>query len=144
MARFVDPLEEMDRMFGTLGGRWRSGAQMPMDAYEKDGIYTLRFDLAGADPDAVDVTVESGLLTVTAERPVEETEGVNWLVRERPTGTHSRQVRLGERLDAGNVQAHYDHGVLTVTIPMRAEAKPHKVSISSGGQQTISTGDTSS
>lgn len=140
MARFVDPFEEMDRMFGSLGGRARSGGLMPMDAFEKDGVYTLRFDLAGADPDAVDVTVESGLLTVTAERPVEETEGVNWLVRERPTGTHSRQVRLGQRLDPGNVEAHYDHGVLTVTIPIRPEAKPHKVSISGGGQQTISAG----
>lgn len=139
MARYVDPFEEMDRMFGQFGGRWRAGGQMPMDAFEHDDVYTLRFDLAGADPDAVDVTVEHGMLTVTAERPVEETEGVNWLVRERPTGTHSRQVRLGDRLDPGNVQAHYDHGVLTVTIPIRAEAKPHKVSIRSGGgdQQSI-------
>ncbi len=132
MARFVDPFEDFDRVFGPFGGRLRSGGQMPMDAFEKEGVYTLRFDLAGADPDAVDVTVEHGTLTVTAERPVEQTEGVNWLVRERPTGTHSRQVRLGERLDAGNVEAHYDHGVLEVTIPIRPEAKPHKVSISSG------------
>ena len=135
MARFVDPFEEMDRMFGQFGGRWRSGGLMPMDAYEKDGVYTLRFDLAGADPDGVDVTVEHGVLTVTAERPVEQTEGVNWLVRERPTGTHSRQIRLGDRLDAGNIEAAYDHGVLTVTIPIRAEAKPHKVAVSSGQQR---------
>lgn len=142
MARFVDPFEEMDRLFGGMGGRSR-GALMPMDAYEKDDVYTLRFDLAGADPEHVDITVEAGMLTVTASRPVEETEEVNWLVRERPTGTHSRQVRLGQRLDTGNVEAHYDHGVLTVTIPIRSEAKPHKVSISSGssqrGEQTIET-----
>jgi len=135
VARFVDPFEEMDRMFGQFGGRVRSGGLMPMDAYEKDGVYTLRFDLAGADPDAVDVTVEHGMLTVTAERPVEQTEGVTWLVRERPTGTHSRQIRLGDRLDAGNIEANYDHGVLTVTIPIRPEAKPHKVSVTSGPQQ---------
>ncbi|HEX6255503.1 MAG TPA: Hsp20/alpha crystallin family protein [Euzebyales bacterium] len=125
-------------MFGQYGGRWRNGGMMPMDAFEKDGVYTLRFDLAGADPDAVDVTVEHGVLTITAEGPVEETEGVNWLVRERPTGTHSRQVRLGDRLDASNIDAQYDHGVLTVTIPIRPEAKPHKVSIRSGNEsQTI-------
>lgn len=135
MARFVDPFEEMDRAFGQFGGRWRSGGLMPMDAYEKDGTYTLRFDLAGADPDAVDVTVEHGMLTVTAERPVEETEGANWLVRERPTGTHSRQIRLGDRLDTSSIEANYDQGVLTVTIPIRPEAKPHKVSISSRGDR---------
>lgn len=144
MARFVDPLEEMDRMLGQFGGRWRSGGLMPMDAYERNGVYTLRFDLAGADPDAVDVTVEHGVLTVTAERPIEQTEDVTWLVRERPTGTHSRQVRLGDRLDAGAVEADYDHGVLTVTIPIRPEAKPHKVSITSGGQrQAVDAGATS-
>lgn len=133
MARMVDPFEEMDRLMGGFGGRARGGI-MPMDAYEKDGVYTLRFDLAGADPDKVDVTVEGGVLTVTAERPLEDTEGVNWLIRERPTGTHSRQVRLGDRLDSAAVTANYDHGVLTVTIPMRAEAKPHKVAVSTGSK----------
>ncbi len=143
MARFNDPFEDVDRMFGALGGRWRTGGLMPMDAFEKEGIWTLRFDLAGADPNAVDVTVESGMLTVTADRPVEDTEGVNWLVRERPTGRHSRQVRLGDRLDGGNVEAHYDRGVLTVTIPIKPEAKPHRVEINAGSRQTINAGDTS-
>jgi HSP20 family protein len=132
MARVYDPFAEMDRMFGAMGNQWRGGALMPMDAYEQDGVFTLRFDLAGADPEKVDVTVESGMLTVTAERPVEDTEGVNWLVRERPTGTHSRQIRLGESLDPSNVTANYDHGVLTVTIPTKPEAKPQKIQVSSG------------
>lgn len=138
MARFADPFEEIDRMFGTFGSRSRAGGGvMPMDAFEKDGVYTLRFDLAGADPDNVDVTVESGMLTVTAERPVEDTEGVNWLVRERPTGTHSRQIRLGETLAVDAVEANYEDGVLTVRIPTRPEAKPHKVSISTGSDKAI-------
>ena len=89
MARFVDPFTEFDRIFGGLQGR--GTAMMPMDIYEQDGVYTLRFDLAGAEADNVDVTVENSLLTVTAVRPEEDTGGVNWLVRERPTGTHSRQ-----------------------------------------------------
>ena len=143
MARFVDPFEEMDRMFGQFGGRSRMGGLMPMDAYEKDGVYTLRFDLAGADPERVDVTVEHGMLTVTAERPIEHTDDVNWLVRERPTGTHSRQIRLGDRLDAGAIEANYDHGVLTVTIPIRPEAKPHKVSVTSGSRKAVDAGTTS-
>lgn len=136
MARFVDPFEEFDRIFGGFEGRGR-GAMMPMDAYEHDGVYTLRFDLAGADPNNVDVTVESGTLTVKAERPVEDTEGVNWLVRERPTGTHSRQIRLGNTLDVGNVSADFEGGVLTVTIPTRPEAQPQKISIATGSQQAI-------
>lgn len=105
---------------------------MPMDAWEHGGFYTLRFDIPGVEPSQVDVTVESGLLTVTAERPTEETEGATWLLRERPSGTHRREVRLGSRLDTSDVNASYDNGVLTVTIPVRQEARPHKVEISAG------------
>ena len=72
------------------------------------------------------------MLTVTAERPFEDTDDVTWLIRERPSGLHRREVRLGDRLDPDRIDAHYDNGVLTVTIPIREEAKPQRVSISSG------------
>jgi HSP20 family protein len=130
----------MDKMMSTFGGRWRGGV-MPMDAYEKDGIYNLRFDLPGVDPDGVDLTVEGSLLTVTVERTVEDTEGATWLLRERPAGTHRREVRLGERLDTSRVTASYESGVLTVTIPMREEAKPHKVAVAAGDRREITAGE---
>jgi HSP20 family protein len=130
MLRFAEPLDEMDRLLSSFGGRWRGGI-MPVDAYEKDGIYTLRFDLPGVDPEKVDLTVEGNVLTVTAESPADDEDRVTWLLRERPSGTHRREVRVGEHLDAGAVEANFDNGVLTVTIPMREEAKPHKVAISS-------------
>lgn len=142
MLRFTDPFDEMDRLMSSLGGRWRGGI-MPVDAYEKDGIYTLRFDLPGVEPDNVDLTVEGSVLTVTAESPVEDEDRVTWLLRERPSGTHRREVRLGEHLDAGAVEASFANGVLSVTIPMREEAKPHKVAISSGATGQI-TADSSS
>lgn len=138
----MDPFEEMDRMLNTFGGRWRGG-MMPLDAFEKDGTYTLRFDVPGVDPENVDLTVEGNMLTVTAERSLEETEGATWLLRERPSGTHSREVRLGDRLDTGNVKASYNNGVLTVEIPMRAEARPHKVSISAGDKEKLTAGASS-
>lgn len=137
MARYVDPFAEIDRLFGEFEGRNRLGAMMPMDIYERDGVFTLRFDLAGAEPDNVDATVENSMLTVKAVRPEEDTEGVNWLVRERPTGTHSRQVRLGPDLDPGSIEADYQAGVLTVTIARRPEAQPQKISVKSGGREGI-------
>ncbi len=134
MFRFMDPFDELERTLNT--GRWRSGI-MPMDAFEKDGTYTLRFDLPGVDPDNVDLTIEKGMLTVTAERTFEDTVGVNWLMRERPTGIHSRQVRLGDRVDTTEVHASYENGVLQVTLPMRAEAKPRKIEISASAPEAI-------
>lgn len=136
MLRFTDPFDDMDRLLSSFGGRWRGGI-MPVDAYEKDGIYTLRFDLPGVEPDNVDLMVEGNVLTVTAESPTDDEDRVTWLLRERPSGSHRREVRLGEHLDAGAVEANFDNGVLTVTIPMREEAKPHKVAISSGASGQI-------
>ena len=100
VLRFMDPFQELDQFLGSSGSAWRGGL-MPMDAFEKDGLYTLRFDLPGVDPEHVDLLVENNILTVTAERKLEDTEGANWLMRERPTGTHSRQVRIGDRLEHG-------------------------------------------
>ena len=139
MMRYIDPLEEMDRMMSSFGGRTGSGI-MPMDAYEQNDVYTLRFDLPGVDPNDVDLTIEGNMLTVTAERASEEIEGVTWLLRERPSGTHRRDVRLGERLDTSKVNASHNNGVLTVTIPMREEAKPHKVSINAGRSERLTSG----
>jgi HSP20 family protein len=133
----MDPFEEMDRMMSSFGGR-AGGGIMPMDAYEHDDVYTLCFDLPGVDPEDVDLTVEGNMLTVTAERASEVIEDVTWLLRERPAGTHRRDVRLGERLDTGKVTAKHENGVLTVTIPMREEAKPHKVSITAGESKRLS------
>ena len=130
MTRFTDPFDEMDRMLATMGGRWRGG-QMPLDAFEKDGLYTLKFDLPGVSNEDIDLTVENKTLTVKAQRSFEDTVGVNWMLRERATGIHSRTVRLGDRLDTAQVAASYDEGVLTVTIPVKDEAKPHKVEVTS-------------
>lgn len=133
MFRIPDPFAEIDRAMQRFSG-FGSGV-MPMDAYERDGTYVIRFDMPGVDPDSVEATVEQNVLTVTAERPVEDTQDVNWLIRERPSGRHSRQLRLGRALDAANVEASYDQGVLTVTIPMKEEARPYRVSIKAGSQQ---------
>lgn len=138
MLRFADPFADIERMFHGTGNV--RGGLMPMDAFEKDGMYTLRFDLPGVDPDRIDLTVENGSITVTAERAFEDTDGANWLVRERPTGMHSRQIRVSEAFDTGSVNASYDEGVLTVTIPLREEAKPQKVRIESNRREAIGAG----
>ena len=54
------------------------------------------------------------------------------VVAERPQGTFSRQLFLGEMLDAEHIEARYDHGVLTLTIPVAEKAKPRKVAVTAG------------
>ncbi|MEI4878457.1 Hsp20/alpha crystallin family protein, partial [Klebsiella pneumoniae] len=67
------------------------------------------------------------------DRPPVAAEGAEMIVSERPAGTFSRQMFLGETLDAENLHADYTAGVLTITIPVREQAKPRKVEITRGG-----------
>ena len=131
LMRF-DPLRELDRLVHQTGGGGRTPV-MPMDAYRHDDRFVVHFDVPGADPSSIDLTMEKNVLSVSAERRWEPAEGDEVVVSERPQGGFSRQLFLGEGLDPQRVEANYDNGVLTVTIPVAEQAKPRKVGISSGG-----------
>ena len=141
LMRF-DPFREVDRLTQQLWGS-RQAPVMPLDAYRHDGHLVARFDLPGVEPGSIDVTVENNVLTVRAERAQERGEGQEWLAAERPHGSFSRQLFLGEGLDAEHIEANYEQGVLTVTVPVAEAAKPRKVAITTGaGQQAIEAGST--
>ncbi len=133
LMRF-DPFRDLDRLTQALTppGSVRQ-ASMPMDAYREGDHFVVQFDLPGVDPGSIDLTVEKNVLTVRAERSLEPKESQEVLISERPQGTFSRQLFLGESLDADNVQASYDHGVLTLTIPIAEQAKPRKVEVTASG-----------
>ena len=130
LLRF-DPFRELDRAFDDV---WRTtGATrspiIPMDAVRHGDRVFISFDLPGVDPDSVDLTVERNVLTVVAERGASRQEGDQVLADERPKGTFTRRVLLGETLDTAKLEAAYDHGVLTVTIPVAEQAQPRKIAI---------------
>jgi HSP20 family protein len=139
LVRF-DPLRELDRLSRDAWGNGRH-AWMSMDAYRQDDQVVVHFDLPGIDPASVEVTVEKGNLTIEAQRSQESVEGRRVLVAERPQGRFTRRVRLGEGLDGSRTEARYDNGVLTLTVPVAEQAKPHKVQISLGTPAAPETGD---
>lgn len=130
LLRF-DPFRELDRAFDDV---WRGPARpsIPMDAVRHADRVFISFDLPGVDPDTVDLTVERNVLTVRAERSGALQEGDQVLADERPKGAFTRRVLLGETLDTGRLEAAYDHGVLTVTIPVAEQAQPRKIAIGGG------------
>jgi len=135
MLMRTDPFRELDRITNQLMGTMARPVAMPIDAYRKDDVFYVHFDLPGVRPDDIDLTVERNVLTVHAERrgPTADTEGVELLASERPQGTFTRQLFLGDTLDSEKLQADYDAGVLTVRLPVADQAKPRKVSISANG-----------
>lgn len=95
---------------------------------DADGV-TVRAELPGVDPAAVAITVEGRALTISAERKGEEHQSGAYRLRERAYGQFSRTLRLADDLDADNISADAKHGVLTVRIPKRAEAKPRQIEV---------------
>jgi HSP20 family protein len=134
-----DPFRDFDRLAGQmLGAGPVAGAAtvaMPMDLYRSGDHFVLHCDLAGADPGSVDISVDKRVLTIRAERSARTDDDVQWVRRERPTGTFERRISLGDGLDLDHISATWQDGVLTLSIPVAEAAKPRRIEISTGGER---------
>jgi HSP20 family protein len=133
-----DPFRELDAFAQQLAGTAARPAAMPMDAYRSGEAFLVLFDLPGIDTDSIELTVEQNVLTVHATRKQPAADKVEMVASERPYGTFSRQLFLGEMLDTEHIDANYDAGVLTLRIPVTERAKPRKVTISSDKREPVS------
>jgi HSP20 family protein len=127
----TDPFRELDRLTNQVLGTAARPAAMPMDAYRKGDIFCVHFDLPGIRAESIVLTVEHNVLTVRAERYPAGADDTEMIIAERPSGTFSRQVFLGDTLDAEHIAADYTAGVLTLTIPVREAAKPRSIIVTS-------------
>ena len=137
-----DPFtQEFDRLarrvFGATNGAVSRRSVMPMDVIRRKDEVELRFDLPGIDPESLEVTVDRGVLTVSAKRAEEYAEGENPYRRERVMGTFTRRVSLSDTIDAEKIDAGYTNGVLSVRLPLLEKAQPRKVEIHTDGQKEI-------
>ncbi|WP_150249007.1 Hsp20/alpha crystallin family protein [Nocardiopsis deserti] len=135
MLMRTDPFRDIDRLTQRILGEASRPAAMPIDAYRDGDVFVVCFDLPGVRADSIDLEVERNVLTVTAERPDTVRDRESVVVAERPTGTFSRQLFLGETLETDAIQADYTDGVLTLRIPVAEQAKPRKISVGKGGGQ---------
>ena len=131
----TDPFRELDRWTQQVLGTAARPAVMPMDAWRDGEQFVVEFDLPGVKVDSLDLDVERNVLTVRAERP-DLDQNREMVSAERPRGVFSRQLFLGENLDTDKIEASYRDGVLRLTIPVAEKAKPRRIEISHGGQQT--------
>jgi len=122
-----DPFAEFHRALRTADG---GHAPMRMDAIRREGEIELRFDLPGIDTQSIDVTVDRGVLTVSAKRTEEYADAEKPFIRERVMGSFTRRIRLSDSVDAEKISAGYDSGVLRVTVPLAEQALPRKIEVS--------------
>lgn len=130
MLMRTDPFRDLDRLAEQLVevGTAARPAVMAMDAWRENDAFVVEFDLPGVRRESLDIDVDRNVLTVRADRP-QHADDVELIAAERPTGAFSRQLVLGENLDLEHVKADYEGGVLRLRIPVAAEAKPRKISI---------------
>jgi HSP20 family protein len=144
VATRMDPFREMERWFDQALATSQTAAAMPMDLFRTGDHYVIRVDLPGADPGSIDVSVDDRMLIIRGQRTAMDDSGVQWLVQERPSGTFARQIALGRGVSLDNISATYADGVLSLSIPVAADAKPRRIDVahaSSGSAQSVTAGD---
>jgi HSP20 family protein len=134
MLMRTDPFHDLDRWTQQVFGTAARPAVMPMDAWREGDEFIVELDLPGVSEDSLNLDVERNVLTVHAERP-----GLNqdreMVSAERPRGVFSRQLFLGDNLDADRIQASYHNGVLRLSIPVAERAKPRRIKIASSDEK---------
>jgi len=110
-----------------------------VDVYEDEHQVTLKIEVPGIDEKDIDVRVENQTLTVHGERKIEKEEKEeNFRRVERQYGSFTRTFTLPQTVDTENISATYDKGVLKITLPKKAEAKPKQIKVSVGSEKTSS------
>jgi len=125
---FFRPLRMMDEEFASEGLAPR------LDVVERNGDFVVKAELPGVKKEDIDISVENGVLTISAESrsETEEKEGERVIRQERRYGKYLRSLRLGKAVDEKKVKASYKDGILELTLPKAEEVKPKKISVDVG------------
>jgi HSP20 family protein len=146
----IDPFRELSSLqdrfnsffenFAEVGGKEQLAAGSfvpPVDVYEDEHSLVLKLEVPGMNEEDLNVSLENSTLTVSGERKFEKEEKEENFHRiERRYGSFARTFRLPNTVDAENVDAAYDKGVLKITLAKRAEAKPKQIKVGNG-QKTL-------
>jgi HSP20 family protein len=126
----------MDRLFDET---WRStrpgysGSTLALDMTDNGDSYSITADIPGVQADNINVNVHDGVLTISAElQEPQFEEDVRVLLQERPYGQFARSINLPQPVDTEKIDATYEEGVLTLTIPKVPEVQPRTITVKAG------------
>ncbi len=121
---------EIDRFMNLNGQRFFVPS---LDVVERPDAYLISAELPGVDPSMVDISFENNTLTLRGTKQPslrrEENEELRVYTAERRSGEFERAVRLPEYVEGDKIEATYAHGVLTITVPKTAAARPRRIEI---------------
>ena len=139
---FMSLRDSMDRLFEdrwVSPGSWLTWSPgtnyLPLDIFETSDDMAVRAIVPGVAPEGIDIQFQGGVLTLRAKsEATERPEGANWLVQEVTPGEYIRQVTLPRSVDADKAETTFEHGILTLTLPKTADAKPKQIKVRSARQ----------
>ena len=110
----------------------------PVDIYEDEHTIAVKMEVPGIDEKDIDVRIENNTLTVHGERKIEKEEKEeNFRRVERQYGSFTRSFTLPSSADPEQVSAHYDRGVLRISLAKKAEAKPKQIKVNVGSEKAL-------
>jgi HSP20 family protein len=110
----------------------------PVDIYEDEHTIAVKMEVPGIDEKDIDVHIENNTLTVHGERKIEKEEKEeNFRRVERQYGSFTRSFTMPSSVDTGQVSAHYDKGILKISLAKKAEAKPKQIKVSVGTEKVL-------
>ena len=131
----VDPFRELKKLDEVINRAWQGDGDgnserrwaIPIDLTQDGDGVALKATVPGVAPEDIDVTIENGVLTISAETPQNGED--SYIIRERRSGKLYRALRLPNTLDVGKAETEYRHGVLTLTFPKVEAVKAQRLEI---------------
>jgi HSP20 family protein len=129
----------MDRFFDET---WRgtrpafAGNALALDVHETDQAYTVQTALPGVNPEQINISFQDDVLTISGEveqSKSSEDKNTRVLLSERSYGKYSRSIRLSQPIEADKIEANFENGVLTLTLPKAPEAQPRLIPVKTNG-----------
>jgi HSP20 family protein len=109
-----------------LSGR---GVFPAVNVFSEHDDYVIRMEIPGISPDQLNIESQGRTLTFSGKRDFTAPQGGSFHRRERSSGQFSRSLQLPTDLDLSRAEASYKHGMLTIRIPKREEAKPRQITV---------------
>lgn len=128
----------MNRLFDdtwrTMWPSVESSFSLPIDVFESDQSYTVIANIPGVKQENIHITLNQNVLTLGVDVPqFTPQEGQRFLLNERVHGKFTRNVTLPRPVNADQVEAFYENGVLTLTLPIAPEAQPKRITVKTNG-----------
>jgi len=139
MSRALDRM--LDRAFGDYSLEWDENVQfsLPLDVIEKEDEFIVKANVAGYDPDKIDITYTNNMLTIKGEMKEEKEtkEEGRYHMRECRAGSFCRTISMPGLIESGKIEAETENGILTLHLPKKEEAQPKRIEVKAKNVKVI-------